>query len=60
MGELMPGAAETDLDRAAEVQAWLDARADEMAELLEELVASTPRTRPAASSGAARRCCATR
>ena len=39
MGELMAGAAETDLDRAADVQAWLELRAGEMAALLEALVA---------------------
>ena len=39
MGELMAGAAETDLDHAADVQAWLERRADEMAALLEALVA---------------------
>ena len=38
----------------------VDGRADEMATLLEALVRSPPRTRPAASSRDARACCATR
>jgi hypothetical protein len=45
---------------AAEVQAWLESRAGEMAALLEQLVASTPKTRPVAGSAGAGASCTTR
>ena len=49
------------MDRAAEVQAWLEPRADEMAALrASSWWPSTPRTRPAAGSAAAGGFCATR
>jgi hypothetical protein len=49
------------MDRAAEAQAWLESRADEMAALLESSSSpSTPRTRPVAGSAGADASCTTR
>ena len=47
-------------DRASDVQAWLEPRADEMAALLEELVAIDTENPPGRSSAAADASCATR
>ena len=48
------------MDHAGEVQAWLEPRADEMAALLEQLVAIDTETRPVAGSAGAGAFCARR
>ena len=45
---------------AGEVLAWLESRADEMAELVESLVAIDSENPPGRGLGAAGACCATR
>ena len=47
-------------DPASEVQAWMDERADEMAELLTRLIACRSRIRLGAALPSAPQCCARR